>query len=67
MLLGIFVNLGLALIKCVAGLLGDSFALVADGWNPSWMSIVLTIWRRLEANQCAFRDCARLIKFCGRT
>jgi len=30
-LLGIFVNLGLALIKCLAGLLGDSFALVADG------------------------------------
>jgi cation diffusion facilitator family transporter len=30
-LLGIFVNLGLALIKCSAGLLGDSFALVADG------------------------------------
>jgi len=28
-LLGIFVNLGLALIKCLAGLLGDSFALVA--------------------------------------
>jgi cation diffusion facilitator family transporter len=30
-LLGIFVNVGLALIKCSAGLLGDSFALVADG------------------------------------
>lgn len=30
-LLGIFVNLGLALIKCSAGLLGDSFALVGDG------------------------------------
>jgi len=30
-LLGIFVNPGLALIKCSAGLLGDSFALVADG------------------------------------
>ena len=30
-ILGIFVNLGLALIKCSAGLLGHSFALVADG------------------------------------
>jgi len=30
-ILGIFVNLGLALIKCSAGLLGRSFALVADG------------------------------------
>jgi cation diffusion facilitator family transporter len=30
-ILGIFVNLGLALIKCTAGLLGRSFALVADG------------------------------------
>ncbi|QNI35156.1 cation transporter [Alloacidobacterium dinghuense] len=30
-ILGIFVNLGLALIKCSAGLLGGSFALVADG------------------------------------
>ena len=29
--LGIFVNLGLALAKCSAGLLGSSFALVADG------------------------------------
>jgi cation diffusion facilitator family transporter len=29
--LGIFVNIGLALIKCAAGLLGNSFALVADG------------------------------------
>jgi cation diffusion facilitator family transporter len=29
--LGIFVNIGLALIKCSAGLLGNSFALVADG------------------------------------
>ena len=29
--LGIFVNLGLALTKCSAGLLGNSFALVADG------------------------------------
>src|SRR5215831_311622 len=30
-LLGIFLNLGLALTKCTAGLLGHSFALVADG------------------------------------
>jgi cation diffusion facilitator family transporter len=30
-ILGIFVNIGLALIKCSAGLLGHSFALVADG------------------------------------
>jgi cation diffusion facilitator family transporter len=30
-LLGIFVNLGLALVKCTAGLFGNSFALVADG------------------------------------
>ncbi len=30
-ILGIFVNLGLGLIKCSAGLLGRSFALVADG------------------------------------
>jgi cation diffusion facilitator family transporter len=30
-LLGIFVNLGLGLAKCSAGLLGNSFALVADG------------------------------------
>lgn len=30
-LLGILVNLGLALIKCFAGLLGHSIALVADG------------------------------------
>jgi cation diffusion facilitator family transporter len=30
-LLGISVNLGLALAKCSAGLLGNSFALVADG------------------------------------
>ena len=30
-LLGIVVNLGLAGIKCTAGLLGNSFALVADG------------------------------------
>src|SRR6516165_943959 len=30
-LVGIFVNLGLALIKCISGLLGHSFALVADG------------------------------------
>jgi cation diffusion facilitator family transporter len=30
-LLGIFVNLGLVLTKCSAGLLGNSFALVADG------------------------------------
>src|SRR5271169_826959 len=30
-LLGIFVNLGLVLAKCSAGLLGNSFALVADG------------------------------------
>lgn len=30
-LLGIFVNLGLAVVKCVAGLLGHAFALVADG------------------------------------
>jgi cation diffusion facilitator family transporter len=29
--LGIIVNLGLAVIKCSAGLLGNSFALVADG------------------------------------
>jgi cation diffusion facilitator family transporter len=29
--LGIFVNVGLAVIKCTAGLLGNSFALVADG------------------------------------
>jgi cation diffusion facilitator family transporter len=29
--LGIFVNIGLALIKCSAGLFGNSFALVADG------------------------------------
>ena len=29
--LGIFVNIGLSLIKCSAGLLGNSFALVADG------------------------------------
>ena len=29
--LGICVNLGLALTKCCAGLLGNSFALVADG------------------------------------
>jgi len=29
--LGIVVNLGLAVIKCSAGLLGNSFALVADG------------------------------------
>jgi cation diffusion facilitator family transporter len=29
--LGIFANLGLGLIKCSAGLLGNSFALVADG------------------------------------
>ena len=40
---GIFVNLGLALIKCLAGLLGDSFALVADGLEsimdgPQWFS-----------------------------
>lgn len=30
-ILGIFVNVGLALTKCSAGLLGHSFALVADG------------------------------------
>jgi cation diffusion facilitator family transporter len=30
-IVGIFVNLGLALTKCSAGLLGRSFALVADG------------------------------------
>lgn len=30
-LVGIFVNLGLALTKCTAGFLGHSFALVADG------------------------------------
>ena len=30
-LVGIFVNLGLALTKCNAGFLGHSFALVADG------------------------------------
>jgi len=30
-ILGIFVNIGLSLIKCSAGLLGNSFALVADG------------------------------------
>ncbi|MGB9431567.1 MAG: cation diffusion facilitator family transporter [Candidatus Acidiferrum sp.] len=29
--LGILVNVGLALVKCSAGLLGNSFALVADG------------------------------------
>jgi divalent metal cation (Fe/Co/Zn/Cd) transporter len=29
--LGILVNLGLALVKCSAGLVGGSFALVADG------------------------------------
>src|ERR1700741_570388 len=29
--LGISVNLGLGLVKCSAGLLGNSFALVADG------------------------------------
>src|SRR6516225_5610077 len=30
-LIGILVNLGLALTKCIAGLIGHSFALVADG------------------------------------
>jgi hypothetical protein len=30
-LIGILVNLGLAVTKCTAGLLGHSFALVADG------------------------------------
>jgi cation diffusion facilitator family transporter len=30
-LLGIVINLGLALVKCVAGLIGHSFALLADG------------------------------------
>jgi cation diffusion facilitator family transporter len=30
-ILGIFVNVGLAITKCSAGLLGHSFALVADG------------------------------------
>jgi cation diffusion facilitator family transporter len=30
-LVGIFVNLGLALTKCSAGFLGNSFALIADG------------------------------------
>jgi cation diffusion facilitator family transporter len=30
-ILGVFVNFGLALLKCSAGLLGQSFALVADG------------------------------------
>ena len=30
-LVGIFVNLGLALTKCTAGFLGNSFALIADG------------------------------------
>ena len=30
-LVGIFINLGLALAKCSAGLIGHSFALVADG------------------------------------
>ena len=30
-LIGILVNLGLALTKCIAGLTGHSFALVADG------------------------------------
>ena len=30
-LVGIFVNLGLALAKCTAGLFGHSFALIADG------------------------------------
>lgn len=29
--LGIFANLGLAIAKCSGGLLGHSFALVADG------------------------------------
>src|SRR5499427_11024910 len=30
-LVGIFVNLGLALTKCTAGFFGHSFALIADG------------------------------------
>ncbi|MGC2399799.1 MAG: cation diffusion facilitator family transporter [Acidobacteriaceae bacterium] len=30
-LLGIVINLGLALVKCLAGLIGHSFALLADG------------------------------------
>jgi Co/Zn/Cd efflux system component len=30
-LVGIFVNLGLALAKCTAGFFGHSFALIADG------------------------------------
>ena len=34
-LLGIFINFALALTKCSAGLLGHSFALVADGLESS--------------------------------
>jgi divalent metal cation (Fe/Co/Zn/Cd) transporter len=30
-LLGIFINLSLALVKCLTGLIGHSFALLADG------------------------------------
>jgi hypothetical protein len=46
-LLGISVNLGLALIKCFVGLLGDSFAWLPMVWNPSWMSSV--VWSFISA------------------
>ena len=37
-LLGISVNLVLGFAECSAGLLGNSFALAADGLEAAWMS-----------------------------
>ena len=55
-------DLGLALIKCLAGLFGDSFALVADGLRhlPSFMEVFVKSPRRPPQRRLTPRSCWRV-------
>ena len=54
-LLGIVINLALALVKCLAGLIGHSFALLADGIEsvPGCHQFVGCVLRTAAGDQAA--------------